>query len=68
MSIWKDVEVTCEEFRTRLVELLGDHAGVHNVVNDAQSSLAVHVPEEVLQSKQLPESSVTAEETPTQAA
>lgn len=79
MSIWKEVEVACEEFRTRLVELVGDHAGVHNAVNDARASLAVHVPipsrgegnrpagAAELATAKGPEPSVTTEEEPPQA-
>lgn len=47
MKVLTELEKVCEEFRTKLVVLFGDHAGIHNAVNDAQSALSNHVPPKI---------------------
>ena len=46
MSITKKVDDAFEEFREYLVTLVGDHHGVHSVIDDAKAAIAPHVQEE----------------------
>lgn len=45
MSIAKKVDAAFEEFREYLVTLVGDHHGVHSVIDDAKAAIVPHVQE-----------------------